>query len=119
MGKITSSVTEIPVAKTEISVTGLARLLISTPRNVCKEKSGEARSRKPSQPGRLGSNEEAQPITSIEGEVENWKALRTKPCIKHLKIKVIIVVPCLPKDVFEFSLCPLSSINCFQQSDPM
>ena len=57
--KISSSVTEISVAKTEISVTGPARLLIWTHRNFCKEKSGEARSRKPSQPGQPGSYEEA------------------------------------------------------------
>ena len=50
--KISSSVTEI-------SVTGPARLLIWTHRNFCKEKSGEARSRKPSQPGQPGSYEEA------------------------------------------------------------
>ena len=52
MGKISSSVIEI-------SVTGPARLLICTHRNFCKEKSGEARSREPSQLGRLGSCEEA------------------------------------------------------------
>ena len=57
--KISSSVTEISVTKTEISVTGPARLLIWTHRNFCKEKSGEARSRKPSQPGQPGSYEEA------------------------------------------------------------
>ena len=42
--KISSSITEISVAETEISVTGPARLLIWTHRNFCKEKSGEARS---------------------------------------------------------------------------
>ena len=43
-----SSVTDIWFAKTKISVTGRpARLLIWTHRNLCKEKSGEARSRKP------------------------------------------------------------------------
>ena len=52
MGKIPSSVSEI-------SVTGPARLLIWTHRNFCKERDGEARSRKPSQPGRSGSYEEA------------------------------------------------------------
>ena len=52
MGKISRSVTEI-------SVTGPALLLIWTHRNICKEKSGEVRSRKPSQPGRPGSYEEA------------------------------------------------------------
>ena len=57
--KISSSVTEISVAETEISVTGPARLLIWTHRNFCKEKSGEARSRQPSQPGQPGSYEEA------------------------------------------------------------
>ena len=56
MGKISSSVTKI-------SVTGPARLLIWTHRNFCKEKSGEARSRKPSQPGRPGSYEEV--LTNI------------------------------------------------------
>ena len=59
MGKISSSVTEILVAKTEILVTGPAHLLISIHRNFCKEKSWEARSRKPNQPGRSGSFEEA------------------------------------------------------------
>ena len=38
------------------SVTGPARLLIRTHRNFCKEKSGEVRSRKASQPGRPGSS---------------------------------------------------------------
>ena len=59
MGIISSSVTEILVAKTEISVTGPARLHIWTHQNFWKEKSGEARSRIPSQPGRPGSYEEA------------------------------------------------------------
>ena len=35
----------------EISVTGPTRLLIRIQRHFCKGKSGEARSRKPSQPG--------------------------------------------------------------------
>ena len=48
MGKISSPVIEI-------SVTGPARLLILTHRNFCKEKSSEARSRKPGQPGQPGS----------------------------------------------------------------
>ena len=52
-------VTEISVAKTEISVTGPARPLIWTHRYFYKEKSGQARSLKPSQPGRPGSYEEA------------------------------------------------------------
>ena len=47
----------IPV--TEISVNGPARPLIWTHRYFNKEKSGEARSRKPSQPGWPGSYEEA------------------------------------------------------------
>ena len=58
-GKIFIPVTEISVAKTEISVTGPARPLIWTHRYFYKEKSGEARSRKPSQPGWPGSYEEA------------------------------------------------------------
>ena len=45
-------VTEISVAKTEISVTGPARPLIRTQQNFYEGKSGEARSRKPSQPDR-------------------------------------------------------------------
>ena len=55
MGKISSSVTEILVA---------VRLLIWTHRKFCKEKSGKARSRKPSQPGRPGAYEEALRIFS-------------------------------------------------------
>ena len=55
MGKIR----KISSSVTEISVAGPARLLIWTHRNFCKEKSGEARSRKPSQPGQPGSYEEA------------------------------------------------------------
>ena len=58
-GKIFIPVTEISVAKTEISVTGPARPLIWTHQYFYKEKSGEARSRKPSQPGWPGSYEEA------------------------------------------------------------
>ena len=58
-GKIFISVTEISDAKTEISVTGPARPLIWTHRYFYKEKSGEARSRKPSQPGWPGSYEKA------------------------------------------------------------
>ena len=50
-GKIFIPVTEISVAKTEISVTGPARPLIGTHRYFYKEKSDEARSRKPNQPG--------------------------------------------------------------------
>ena len=46
-------------SKTEISVTGPVRPLIWTHRYFYKEKSGEARSRKPSQPGWPGSYEEA------------------------------------------------------------
>ena len=58
-GKIFIAVTEISVAKTEISITGPDRPLKWTHRYFCKEKSGEARSRKPSQPGWPGSYEEA------------------------------------------------------------
>ena len=58
-GEIFIPVTEISVAKTEISVTGPARPLIWTHRYFYKEKSGEARSRKPSRPGWPGSYEEA------------------------------------------------------------
>ena len=64
-GKIFIPVTEISVAKTEISVTGPARPLIWTHRYFYKEKSGEARSRKPSQPGRPGSYEEALLVTWV------------------------------------------------------
>ena len=67
MGKISSSVTET-------SVTGPARLLIWTHRNFCKEKSGEARSRKPSQRGRPGSYEEA---------LLGRESLNTVPCLKE------------------------------------
>ena len=58
-GKIFIPVTEISVAKTEISVTGPARALIWTHRNFFEGKTGEARSRKPSQAGWPGSYEEA------------------------------------------------------------
>ena len=49
-------ITEIPVAKTEISVTGL---LVWTHRDFYVGKIGKAISRKPSQPGWPGSHEEA------------------------------------------------------------
>ena len=58
-GKIFIPVTEISVAKLEISITGPPRPLIWTHRNFYEGKSGGARSRKPSQPGRPGSYEEA------------------------------------------------------------
>ena len=58
-GKIFIPLTEISVAKTKVSVTGPARALIWTHRNFYEGKSGEARSRKPSQPGWPGSYEEA------------------------------------------------------------
>ena len=64
-GKMYSPVTEISVAKTEISVNGLARLLIWTHRNFYKVKCSEARSRKPSQPGWQGSYEEALKVTDV------------------------------------------------------
>ena len=54
-GKI--PLTEISVAKTEISVIGPARPLISTRRYFYKENGGEARSQKPNQPGCPGSYE--------------------------------------------------------------
>ena len=57
-------VTEISVAKTEISVTEPARPLIWTRQYFYKEKSGQARSRKQSQPGRPGSYEEALKMLS-------------------------------------------------------
>ena len=50
-GNIFIPITEISVAKTEILVTGPARLFIRTHRNFYEAKSGEARSREPSQPG--------------------------------------------------------------------
>ena len=53
----------IPV--TEISVTGPARPLIWTHRYFYKEKSGEARYRKPSQPGWPGSYEEALSLADL------------------------------------------------------
>ena len=60
-GITSSSVTEISVAKTKISEPGQPT---SSYRNFCKEKSGEARSRKPRQPGRLGSYEEGLSLLS-------------------------------------------------------
>ena len=54
-GKIFIPVNEISVAKTEVLGTGPARPLIWTHRYFYKEKSGESRSRKPSQPDWLGS----------------------------------------------------------------
>ena len=65
MEKISSSVTEI-------SVTGPDRLLIWTHRNFCKEKSGEARSRKPSQPGRPCSYEETLKQLEFPPQVEGF-----------------------------------------------
>ena len=56
--KIFIPITETSVAKTDISVAGPARPLIWTHRYFYKEKSGEGRSRKPSQPGLPGSFEE-------------------------------------------------------------
>ena len=70
-GKKFIPVTEISVAKTEISVTGPARALIWTHRYFYKEKSGEARSRKPSQPGWQGSYEEAL----CQYTASHWKNL--------------------------------------------
>ena len=58
-GKIFFPVTEISVAKTEISVTWPAQPLIWTHWYFYKERSGEVRSQKPSQPGLPGSYEEA------------------------------------------------------------
>ena len=63
-GKIFIPVTEISFKKTEISVTGPARPLIWT-HQFYKEKSGEARSRKPSQPGWPGSYEEPLRINFV------------------------------------------------------
>ena len=57
--KIFIPVTEVSVEKTEISVTGPAQPLIWTHQYFYKEKSGQTRSRKPSQLGRPGSYEEA------------------------------------------------------------
>ena len=64
-GKIFIPATEISVAKTEISVTGPTRPLIWTHRYFYKEKSGEATSRKPSQPGWPGSYEEALSLADL------------------------------------------------------
>ena len=64
-GKIFIPVTEISVAKTEISVTGPARVLLWTHRYFYKEKTSEARYRKPSQPGWPGSYEEALSLADL------------------------------------------------------
>ena len=69
--KIFIPATEISVAKDEISVTGSARPLIWTHRYFYKEKSGEARSRKPSQPGRPGSYEEALRVYTFN-VIDTW-----------------------------------------------
>ena len=54
-----SPLTEIPVGKTEITVTELGRPLIWTHRKFYKGFRVKARSRKPGQPGQPGSYEEA------------------------------------------------------------
>ena len=58
-------VTEMSVTKTEILVTGPARVIIWTHRNFYEGKGGEASCRKPSQPGWPGSYEEALNRTSM------------------------------------------------------
>ena len=79
MGKFSSvPVTEISVAKTEISVTGPARPLIWTHRYFYKEKSSEAGSRKPSQPGWPGSYEEALNLSYFTTATHSEKALLQK-----------------------------------------
>ena len=64
-GKIFIPVTEISVAKNEISVTGPARPLLWTHRYFYNQKTGEARYRKPSQPGWPGSYEEALSLADL------------------------------------------------------
>ena len=59
MAKFSSPLTEIPIGKTEITVTELGRPLISTHRKFYKGFRGKARCRKPGQPGQPGSYEEA------------------------------------------------------------
>jgi len=69
MGKFWSRLPRSRSQKTEISVTGPARLLIWTHRNFYEGKSGEARSRKTSQLGWLGSYEEVlSPSTTREAK---------------------------------------------------
>ena len=58
-GKISSPLTEIPVGKTEISVTEPARPLIWTQQSFYKGFRGKVRSRNPGQPRQPGSYEEA------------------------------------------------------------
>ena len=58
-GKMSSPLTEIPVGKTEISVTEPSRPLIWTHQSFYKGFRGKVRSRKPGQPGQPGSYEEA------------------------------------------------------------
>ena len=59
MAKFSSPLTEIPVGKTEISVTEPARPLIWTHRKFYKGFRGKARSRKPGHPGQPGTYEQA------------------------------------------------------------
>ena len=75
-GKIFILVTEISVPKTEISLTEPARPFIWTHRYFYKEKSGEARSRKPSQPGWPGSYEEGL-------SVETWHNIFCLTCCQY------------------------------------
>ena len=58
-GNISSPLTEIPVGKTEISVTEPGRPLIWTHQSFYKGFRGKVRSRKPGQPGQPGSYEKA------------------------------------------------------------
>ena len=74
--KIFIPVTEISVAKTEISVTGPARPLIWTQQNFYEGKRGEARSRKPSQPGWPGSYEEA---LNVPVKTTQWQFSMERP----------------------------------------
>ena len=76
--KIFIPITETSVAKTDISVAGPSRPLIWTHRYFYKEKSSEAGSRKPSQPGWPGSYEEALNLSYFTTATHSEKALLQK-----------------------------------------
>ena len=86
-GKIFIPVTEISVAKTEIWVTGQVRPLILTQRNLNEGKSGEARSRKPSQLGWPGSYEEAL-VTFLL--VSLWRVFSYHDPVSFSKLRAIL-----------------------------
>ena len=99
-GKISSPLTEISVAKTEISETEPARPLMWTHRKFYKGFRGEARSRKPGQPGQPGSYEEALNVSLIK-ELSFWKRsiffLRDEACLESIKGRQSISVLWLKK----------------------